>query len=159
MDISSLEKFWVALLTLFILDVSKTASSPTEEQWVQGLNPDSEHSLLGYLFKQKFPSVKGGQMKMSSLLLLNRKKKARSNVTTIRKKVFLSDKELSKHSSLNLPHQMHSLCTAVTNPLLCNLSVYMSNLSVSCRLSAACCLHTATRLTTSQGARLPDCQS
>lgn len=53
---------------------------------------------------------------------------------------------------------MHSLCTAVTNPLLCNLSVYMSNLSVSCRLSAACCLHTATRLTTSQGARLPDCQ-
>ncbi|XP_032913253.1 protein bicaudal D homolog 1 isoform X2 [Catharus ustulatus] len=30
---------------------------------------------------------------------------------------------------------------------------------VSCRLSAACCLHTATRLTTSQGARLPDCQS
>lgn len=53
---------------------------------------------------------------------------------------------------------MRSLCTAVTNPLLCNLSVYMSNLSVSCRLSAACCLHTATRLTTSQGARLPDCQ-
>lgn len=53
---------------------------------------------------------------------------------------------------------MYSLCTAVTNSLLCNLSVYMSNLSVSCRLSAACCLHTATRLTTSQGARLPDCQ-
>lgn len=53
---------------------------------------------------------------------------------------------------------MHSLCIAVTNPLLCNLSVYMSNLSVSCRLSAACCLHTATRLTTSQGARLPECQ-
>lgn len=55
-------------------------------------------------------------------------------------------------------HQMRSLCTTVTNPLPCNLSVYMSNLSVSCRLSAACCLHTATRLTTSQGARLPDCQ-
>ena len=34
----------------------------------------------------------------------------------------------------------------------------MSNLSVSCRLSAACCLRTATVLTTSREARLPDCQ-
>lgn len=46
----------------------------------------------------------------------------------------------------------------VTNTLLCHLFVYMSNLSVSCRLSAACCLRTATVLTTSREARLPNCQ-
>lgn len=34
----------------------------------------------------------------------------------------------------------------------------MSNLLVSCRLSAACCLRTATVLTTSWEARLPNCQ-
>ena len=38
------------------------------------------------------------------------------------------------------------------------ISVYMSNLSVSYRLSAACCLRTATVLTTSREARLPSCQ-
>lgn len=45
-DRSYLDKFWVALLIFFILDVSKTTSWWAEEWEVQGLYPDPEYSLL-----------------------------------------------------------------------------------------------------------------
>lgn len=65
--------------------------------------------------------------------------------------MFLSKRS---RSSLNLRQLIQLL---LLTPL-CHLFVYMSNLLVSCRLSAACCLRTATVLTTSWEARLPNGQ-
>lgn len=80
MGVSSLEKFWVALLTLFILDVSKTTSSPAEEWEVQGLNQILNTAHYRYLFKQKFANAKGRQTeKCLHCCFWKKKKKKKGN--------------------------------------------------------------------------------
>lgn len=57
-----------------------------------------------------------------------------------------------------LPFPFLRVLSVLLSNLECHQSVYLSNLSVSCRLSAACCLSTVTLLTTKARERLPRAQ-
>lgn len=148
-------KFWVASLTLFILDVNKT-TSPSAEEWEwQVLNPDFEYSHYCCLFKQKFANSKGRQTKNVSTAASEKKKKA-TNIITIRKKVFLSDKEPRTHSSLNLSIRWLACVLLLLTP--CSvISLYICliyQFLIDCQQPAASIPPHGSQL-----ARGPDCQT